>query len=182
MKKSKGFSLIEVVITVLIVTIAFVALTKGYLTIGRGLILTQNKTIAVNIAHEKVETLKKLTYPRLYVTTSTAEDQDYDTVYYPPVTYNIKKTDFIRYVTVRKVRENPDGNIEELLATDPDEGLKRIKVEVKWTETPSPRDAAHVETFLNLHGEYGNRGYVVCRCSRRQQLTDKVTAIPWNEF
>ncbi len=60
--------------------------------------------------------------------------------------------------------------------------LDVIPVEVKWTETPSPRDAAHVETFLNLHGEYGNRGYVVCRCSRRQQLTDKVTAIPWNEF
>jgi len=25
-------------------------------------------------------------------------------------------------------------------------------------------------------------GYVVCRCPRRQQLTDRVLAMPWNEF
>lgn len=57
-----------------------------------------------------------------------------------------------------------------------------IPVEIKWTENPRPRDAAHIETFLDMHAEFGNHGYVVCRCSRRQQLTDKVTAIPWNEF
>jgi len=110
------------------VTIAFVALTKGYLTIGRGLILTQNKTIAVNIAHEKIETLKKLTYPRLYVTTTTA--YDYDMLHYPPVTYTVKR----------------DGNIEELSASDPDEGLKRIKVRVEWTENERTKNV----TIYNL--------------------------------
>lgn len=57
-----------------------------------------------------------------------------------------------------------------------------VPIEVKWTETPSPRDAAHVETFLNLHDDCTHRGYVVCRCPRKQQLTERVTAIPWDEF
>lgn len=57
-----------------------------------------------------------------------------------------------------------------------------IPVEVKWTENPSPRDARHVETFIELHSTFSHRGYVVCRCPERQRLTDNVTAIPWNEF
>ncbi|MFH1352491.1 MAG: carboxypeptidase regulatory-like domain-containing protein, partial [bacterium] len=136
------FSLIEVVITVLIVSIAFLSLTKGFMGIGRGLIRTQNRTIAVNLANEKVETLKKLTYPRLYVTTTTP----HDTVYYPPVTYTIKRKEFTRYVTVRKVRETPSGDIEVVDAADPDEGLKRIKVEVTWTENEN----AKTVTIYNL--------------------------------
>lgn len=57
-----------------------------------------------------------------------------------------------------------------------------IPVEVKWTESPSPRDAQHIETFIRLHQKFSNRGYVVCRCPSRQQLTDHVIAIPWDEF
>ena len=57
-----------------------------------------------------------------------------------------------------------------------------IPVEVKWTGSPSPRDARHVETFIDLHREFCSRGFVVCRCPREQQLTDRVTAIPWSEF
>ena len=67
-----------------------------------------------------------------------------------------------------------DGIVET-----PDETLP---VEVKWTENPSPRDAQHLETFLKLHPRLSRRGYVICRCSRRQRLTDHVIAIPWNQF
>jgi predicted AAA+ superfamily ATPase len=59
---------------------------------------------------------------------------------------------------------------------------KAIPVEIKWTENPSPRDAQHVQTFLNLHRSFSHRGYVICRCPRRQQLTEKVTALPWDKF
>ncbi len=54
-------------------------------------------------------------------------------------------------------------------------------VEVKWTENPSSRDARHVHTFIE---EYSNssRGYVICRISRAQKLTDTVTALPWSEL
>lgn len=67
----------------------------------------------------------------------------------------------------------------DAIVETPDEA---IPVEVKWTENPSPRDAQHVETFIQLHSSLSHRGYVVCRCPRRQQLTGTVTAIPWDEF
>jgi predicted AAA+ superfamily ATPase len=57
-----------------------------------------------------------------------------------------------------------------------------IPVEVKWTDAPAPSDARHVETFLDLHAKTAAEGYVVCRCARRQALTKRVTALPWNEF
>ena len=67
----------------------------------------------------------------------------------------------------------------DAIVETPDEA---IPVEVKWTESPSPRDAQHVETFIRLHSTMSRRGYVVCRCPARQQLTDNVVAIPWSEF
>ncbi len=57
-----------------------------------------------------------------------------------------------------------------------------IPIEVKWTDKPSPRDARHVETFLNHHGNTADRGYVVCRCPHKQKLTERVTALPWDRF
>ena len=57
-----------------------------------------------------------------------------------------------------------------------------VPVEIKWTDSPTPRDARHVETFLDLHPREARAGYVVCRCPRRQALTGRVTALPWDEF
>ena len=57
-----------------------------------------------------------------------------------------------------------------------------IPVEIKWTERPSPSDARHLETFLDLHPQTARRGYVVCRCPLRQSLSDRVVALPWNVF
>lgn len=56
-----------------------------------------------------------------------------------------------------------------------------IPVEIKWTDSPRPSDARHVETFLDLNPR-AERGFVVCRAPSRQALTPRVTALPWNEF
>ena len=57
-----------------------------------------------------------------------------------------------------------------------------LPIEVKWTERPRPEDARHVELFLDRFGDRAKRGLVVCRCERPQQLTDRVTAIPWSQL
>ncbi|MFH1038822.1 MAG: AAA family ATPase [PVC group bacterium] len=57
-----------------------------------------------------------------------------------------------------------------------------IPIEIKWTERPSRQDTRHVETFLDVHGKRAQRGYIICRCLRKQRLSDRVTALPWNEF
>jgi predicted AAA+ superfamily ATPase len=57
-----------------------------------------------------------------------------------------------------------------------------MPVEVKWTERPEPRDARHLETFMDLHDNVSKRGYLICRTQTKQQLTDRTVALPWNEF
>ncbi|MEK7270226.1 MAG: DUF4143 domain-containing protein [Planctomycetota bacterium] len=56
-----------------------------------------------------------------------------------------------------------------------------IPIEVKYTETPRPTDARHVERFLDLHPDRARRGFIVCRATRPLQLTERVLAIPWDE-
>lgn len=57
-----------------------------------------------------------------------------------------------------------------------------IPIEIKWSERPTPSDARHLETFLDLHRNSARRGYVICRSATRQKLSDRVTALPWNVF
>ena len=55
-----------------------------------------------------------------------------------------------------------------------------VPIEVKWTERPRPEDARHLERFLGTYPSRARRGLVVCRSVRAQQLTEHVTAVPWN--
>jgi predicted AAA+ superfamily ATPase len=57
-----------------------------------------------------------------------------------------------------------------------------VPVEVKWSTRPRPVDARHLETFLDEFPRRARRGFLVCRCPQPQQLTDRVTAIPWDAF
>ncbi len=57
---------------------------------------------------------------------------------------------------------------------------KYIPVEVKWTQAPKISDIKHLELFLSEYRE-SERGYLVCRIPRRQKMSSRVTAIPWQE-
>lgn len=60
--------------------------------------------------------------------------------------------------------------------------VQDIPVEVKWTDFPQPKHAKNIEKFISLYPERAKKGYVVCRISRAQQLTEKVTAIPLKDL
>ncbi len=57
-----------------------------------------------------------------------------------------------------------------------------LPIEVKFTRNPGPGDARGIEHFLARHPARARRGFVVCRPSRAEQLTDRVRAIPWQEM
>lgn len=57
-----------------------------------------------------------------------------------------------------------------------------IPIEVKWTDNPSSRDARHLELFLDDYPRRCNRGYIVCRVDRARRISERITAIPWNEL
>jgi predicted AAA+ superfamily ATPase len=54
-----------------------------------------------------------------------------------------------------------------------------IPIEVKWTESPSPKDGRHLRSFLDEQPR-ARRGYIICRCSRAQMLDDRIMALPWS--
>ncbi|HEY9054683.1 MAG TPA: ATP-binding protein [Rectinemataceae bacterium] len=54
-----------------------------------------------------------------------------------------------------------------------------IPIEAKWTQSPSLKDARHLRSFIEDSKGRARKGYIVCRCSRPQQLDEHITAIPW---
>jgi hypothetical protein len=63
-----------------------------------------------------------------------------------------------------------------------DDGTRLIPIEAKVTATPSPKDAAGIERFLELFGNKARRGLVVCLCRERHPLTSRVDAVPFGSF
>lgn len=56
-----------------------------------------------------------------------------------------------------------------------------IPLEVKWTTNPSLRDVTQLNHFLKENPR-ANKGYVICRCPRPAQLTESITALPWQHL
>lgn len=57
-----------------------------------------------------------------------------------------------------------------------------LPIEVKWTRRPTPADARHLENFLATYPRRARHALLVCRTESREELTDRVTAIPWSEL
>ncbi len=73
---------------------------------------------------------------------------------------------------------DPDGPEVDWLVER--EGVM-VPVEAKLTKTPDARDVRHVEVFLREYPD-APRGYLICRTPRRVRLSDRITALPWQEL
>lgn len=60
-------------------------------------------------------------------------------------------------------------------------GEKLLPIEVKWTDSPSLRDAKHLELFLREYSS-ATKAYVVCRVARPQMLAEGIEAISWRDL
>lgn len=58
---------------------------------------------------------------------------------------------------------------------------KLLPIEVKWTDSPSTRDAKHLALFLKEYPQAKN-GIVVCRVSKPQVLGEGIEAISWRDL
>ena len=57
-----------------------------------------------------------------------------------------------------------------------------IPIEVKWTERPHESDTRYLKQFLKIYPDRSQRGFIICRCRQPQQITDNITAIPWEQI
>lgn len=72
---------------------------------------------------------------------------------------------------------DPDGpEVDWLIKKETD----LIPVEVKYREIVDERDCRHLNTFLDEYQQ--NKGYVVCLAERPYRITDRITALPWQNL
>lgn len=96
---------------------------------------------------------------------------------------------FVGLEIIKQIRQNrlpmrllfwrdPDGpEVDWVIETD----HAYIPIEVKWTDAPSLKDCKWLEVFLKEYPA-ASKGYVICRTPRAVQLSDKITALPWQEL
>ena len=127
----KGVTLVEIMIAMSLMSIGILGMIGSFTYLNRGLQVTKGRTLANNLAQEKIELLKNYSYYRVLVTTETTTDSNFD----PAIEYDTYPNgmeeigaggiNFKRYVLIRKLKEN-SGELDDILWDQPDEGLKRI--------------------------------------------------------
>ncbi len=134
-RSKSGVTLVEMMVTLVIMGIGVVGLMATYGSIQRGIQTSKNRTLASNLCKEKLEVMKNLTYGLLRATTQTDLNlYGYDNTYYPPETDVSAGVTFTRYASVKKIYVDASGTVQDLQATDPDTGGKKIHVWTTWNQ------------------------------------------------
>ena len=134
-----GVSLVELMVALAILTIGVVGLMDSFQFIQKGVQISKNKTLASNLAQEKMQILKQKSYYQVIVTSAPAhniidfapDSVDYDTGYFPPEEITEAGVTYTRYTYVQSVMEDA-GALVALAPNIPDTGMKRIIVTVAW--------------------------------------------------
>lgn len=141
-KKTRlGVTLVELMTAMVIMSIGILGMVGAFRYINIGIQSPKGRSLANNLAQEKIEVLKNKSYFRVMVSTAFDDDHNFD-----PAAYrydvapngseylNVGGINFTRRVLIRKVSEDPYGALQYLDWNDPDTGLKEILVYVSWFE------------------------------------------------
>ncbi|MFH1369417.1 MAG: hypothetical protein ABII64_09865 [Elusimicrobiota bacterium] len=141
--KPRGVSLVETMIAVAIISTAFLAVINVFGTITKSIQVSKTKTLAANLAQEKLQILRQVSYLRLLVTpvpyyrTDFTPSIPYDTLYYPPETIYEGSVAFTRLTYVQMAAEV--GTDLVYMGSTPDTGMKMITCTVIWSQNEQPR-------------------------------------------
>ncbi|MBI3553950.1 MAG: prepilin-type N-terminal cleavage/methylation domain-containing protein [Elusimicrobia bacterium] len=144
MKPSKrrgnsGVTLVELMIAVAIITIGILGFVGAFQFITKALHISRSRTLATNLAQEKIESLKNLSYYELLITTASNQDNNfspailYDTSNYPPDQVAIGGINFTRYTYVALAQFVAD-TVSTVTYTYPDTGMKQLITTVVWRD------------------------------------------------
>jgi len=139
MGNERGATLAEVLIATMIMGIVTIGAATSFKLITQNTQSSKARTLATNLAQEKIQILKQQSYHRIYVTSNTATDNTtgsailYDTGYYPPDNILEGGINFRRVTYVEIVREI-GSTLVPFAYTTPDTGMKQITVSVIWQQ------------------------------------------------
>ena len=140
-RRRAGVTLTELMIAMVIMSVGILGMVGAFKFFNVGIQSAKTRSLANNIAQERIEYLKNKSYYRVLVTTDPVSDANfppgemvYDRAPNGQETVNVGGINFIRRVYIRKMNENTDGDLNPLAWDEPDSGLKEIKVYVAWYE------------------------------------------------
>lgn len=81
------------------------------------------------------------------------------------------------HIKVRYWRDAAGPEVDYVL----DVAHRYIPIEVKWSDKPNESDAKHLKKFIEEYPSV-TQAYIVCRTPYRYQITEKITALPWQEI
>lgn len=155
-------------VAVALLTVVAVSLVGVFATLSRQLQGSKARTLATNLAQEKMQILKEQNFNRVLVTTATAyltqfsPNIPYDTGYYPPETILEGGMYFTRYTYIEVAGEN-SGSLVYYGAV-PDTGMKAATVSVVWKEGTDDRK-------LQMRNIIGNINNVINSAVVKGQVT-----------
>lgn len=156
-----GVTLVELMVMSVIASLVALTVIQGFSSISRGIIASRFKSVATQLANERMQTLKSTSYYRLRVSSATVTPTGMgsgifspyvysDASNYPPQVNVVNGITFTCYTKVEKMMKN--GTNEALVVQPwnaPDTGLKQITLSAVWREKGTLRRVLLINLLEN---------------------------------
>lgn len=148
-------------VATVILTVGVLGLLGAALGIQKGIQNSKNKTLAANLAQEKMQILTQKNYYQVLISTDPSYYPGYspmipyDGGYFPPEPILEGSVRFTRLTLVQVVTED-SGVITVLPASTPDTGMKLITITVVWNQSGNAKKMVVKRIFSNPNSTMGN--------------------------
>lgn len=151
---ARGVTLTELMVASLILSGVILGGMSSFRFITAGIHQSRQKTIANNLAQEKMEVLKNMSYFQLLVTTDAYSDPGYsgvvyDTSFYPPDTISLWGLPPFKRAVHVAYAETSSVVTSTLPASGDDPGMKQITVYILWEERGSKKKVELRNLYAN---------------------------------
>lgn len=147
LKQFSGVTLVELMVMSVIASLVALTVIQGFSGISRGIIASRFKSLATQLANQKMQSLKSTSYYRLRVSSQTIVPSNLgsltpsvrsDEINYPHTTDVVNGMLFFNHTVVERVQKNDSTEALEVKSwNSPDTGLKQVTVNVVWQERGS---------------------------------------------
>ena len=136
----KGFSFVELLVTIVIAGIAFAALVPLFVQATEKNSADNSRNVALQIAQDKIEKVRQLDYDQ--ITAANLSSGTYASGQFGPYWDFVRAGTTKRYTIQYTVAPVPTG------AAAGEEQYKKVEVRVVWTAPPAPVKPAVLQTFV----------------------------------
>lgn len=149
-----GITLMELIVATALIGIGFLVSVAAYKGITKSVQYSKARTLASNIAQEKMQIIMQKSYYEVVVTTGTSinttvtPNLPYDTGYFPPETIIEGGIQFTRITYIEVVQDN-SGTLQVLPPYTPDTGMRQITVSAIWATESSGNRSLSIKSVLN---------------------------------